>query len=120
MTLFFLHTSKSRTLGEASPRMRDTDASGVQASSQTIGLSPSPGLPASSRMLRTTTRNVAGDQSLVPGVQSSLQKRFSLCEMPLVELAEQLTLIELAMFRYVNFAPPLFLFLQCGLVSDRY
>jgi hypothetical protein len=34
------------------------------------------------------------------GTQASLQKRFSLCEMPLVELAEQLTLIELGMFRY--------------------
>lgn len=61
-------------------------------------LSP-PGLPPSSRMLRSTSKNVAGDPTLAPGIQSSMQKRFSLCEMPLVELAEQLTLIELAMFR---------------------
>ncbi len=35
-------------------------------------------------------------------MQASQAKRFSLCEMPLVELAEQLTLIELAMFRSIR------------------
>jgi hypothetical protein len=77
-------------------------AEGTTSSSATASPMASPGLAPSSRLLRTTSRNVAGDQALVPGLgtQASLQKRFSLCEMPLVELAEQLTLIELGMFRY--------------------
>lgn len=87
--------------GDTSPRAREE---GTTSSTATASPMASPGLAPSSRLLRTTSRNVAGDQALVPGLgtQASLQKRFSLCEMPLVELAEQLTLIELGMFRSIR------------------
>jgi len=72
---------------------------------ESISVLPGSGLPPSTRLLRTVSKSVAGEPTLGPESQGNSQKPFPLCEMPLMDLAEQLTLIELAMFRSTTLMP---------------
>jgi len=84
--------SATSRAGELSPHNRE----------ESISVLPGSGLPPSTRLLRTVSKSVAGEPTLGPESQGNSQKPFPLCEMPLMDLAEQLTLIELAMFRSIR------------------